>query len=337
MNILCTGGAGYVGSACVRYLLSQGHNVTAYDNLSSGSRMAVPDAERRLVVGDIADQSLLERTLQERQIDVVMHFAALVSVSESVAKPDDYWEVNLVGTKRLLDVVARQGIQRVVFSSTAAVYAPSDAMPLQEDSSTGPVNAYGHTKLACEYLLENYREAFGIGYTTFRYFNASGADESGEYGEDRESESHLVPLALQTAVGVRDKLMVYGNDWDTKDGTCVRDYVHVWDIAQAHALGAQALQPGVGKTYNIGSSEGTTVLEVISACEKAADKKIKWEYAPRRAGDPAKLIASSERLRTELGWQPKFGSVDSIVSSAHRWHRRYPGGYADKPVAALLQ
>lgn len=330
MKVLCTGGAGYVGSACVRFLLSQGHDVCAYDNLSSGNRGAVPDFERRLVVGDIMDAELLSRTLRERQIDIVMHFAALIDVGESEVHPQDYWEVNFVGTKRVVDAMLSQGVQRLVFSSTAAVYGASQEMPLTESSATLPENVYGQTKLACEQLLADYSKGCGLGYTTFRYFNASGADEDGEHGEYRKKESHLVPLALQTAVGVRQQLSVFGEDWPTADGTCVRDYVHVWDIAQAHGLGAETLQPGQGRTYNLGSSTGTSVLEVIRACEAASDRKVNWQGAPRRPGDPAVLVASSERVRSELAWQPRFQSAEAIVASAYRWHQRYPNGYADK-------
>ena len=330
MNILCTGGAGYVGSACVRYLLQRGHQVTVYDNLSAGSECAVPDPGERLVRGDIRDPERLSRVIKERSIDAVMHFAALISVSESVEQPADYWEVNFVGTKCLLDVLRACDVKRVVFSSTAAVYAPNDGEPLVESSTTRPVNPYGDTKLAAERLLAGYREAYGLGFRTLRYFNASGADVSGEFGEDRAKESHLIPLALQAAIGKRPSLSVFGNDWGTRDGTCVRDYVHVSDIAQAHALCLETLEPGTGATYNLGNSHGTSVLEVIAACERVSGRSLPWAFSPRRAGDPATLVASSARIREDLGWSPDYADIAAIVESAHRWHQRYPGGYADK-------
>lgn len=330
MNILCTGGAGYVGSACVRYLVARGHSVTVYDNLSGGSAAAVPGADERLVRGDIRDSDSLSRVIRSRGIEAVMHFAALVSVSESVEQPDEYWEVNLVGTKRLLDVLRDCGVKRVVFSSTAAVYAPNEGEPLVETSLTRPINPYGETKLAAEQLMEGYREAYGLGFRTLRYFNASGADVSGEFGEDREQESHLIPLALQAAIGKRPSLSVFGKDWGTRDGTCVRDYVHVSDIAQAHALCLQSLEPGTGATYNLGNSRGTSVLEVIAACERTSGRKLPWSFAPRRAGDPATLVASSARIQADLGWRPEHPEIGAIVESAHRWHQRYPNGYAEK-------
>ncbi len=330
MRVLCTGGAGYVGSACLRHLLRHGLEAFAYDDLSEGRAAAVPDADRRLVVGSILDRPLLERTLRDRAIDAVMHFAAVASVPESIARPAEYWEINVVGTKNVLDAMRAAGVASVVFSSTAATYAFSDRMPLEEDDLQAPVTPYGTTKLACERMLDEYRTAYGIAFTAMRYFNASGADEDGEFGEDRRAETHLIPLVLYAAVGRREKVMVFGDDWPTRDGTCVRDYVHVDDIAQAHRLALAAHRPGVGRFYNIGSSSGATVREIVTACERAAGRPIRTETAPRRPGDPAVLIASSDRLRRELGWEPRLPSVDDIVGTAYRWHSRYPGGYADK-------
>lgn len=329
MRILCTGGAGYVGSACLRYLLAQGHDVFAYDNLSAGKRAAVPDAATRLIEGDLADAAALESAMREHAIEGVMHFAAVASVPDSIKDPASYWKHNVVGTKNVLDAMLANGIKRLVFSSTAATYEFSEEMPLTEASPQVPVTPYGSTKLACERMIEEYRHAYGLGYTIFRYFNASGADPDGEYGEDRDSESHLIPLVLYAVVGRRDNVLVFGKDWATRDGTCVRDYVHVADIAQAHSLAIEAQQEGQGHHYNIGSSQGTTVLEVIQACEAVHGGEVPYEFAPPRPGDPAILIASADALRRDLGWAPKLDGIKAIVETAHRWHTRYPNGYAD--------
>lgn len=329
MRVLCTGGAGYVGSACLRYMLRQGVEAFAYDDLSEGNRLAVPDHESRLVVGDIRDQDRFEQALRDLRIDSVMHFAAVASVPESIREPARYWDVNVVGTKRVLDGMRACGVERLIFSSTAAVYAFTDSMPLTEDSEKRPATPYGTTKLACETMLEEYRVAYGIGYTAMRYFNASGADTDGGHGESRRCETHLIPLVLQAALGQRDHVKIFGDDWPTRDGTCVRDYVHVEDIAQAHVLAMESQEPSRGRTFNIGSSEGTTVREVVDACAAATGREVPCEVAPRRPGDPAELIADSTRLRRELGWDPRVPGIGPIVASAHTWHSGHPGGYAD--------
>jgi UDP-glucose 4-epimerase len=330
VRVLCTGGAGYVGSACLRWLLAHGHEAFAYDDLSLGNRAAVPDAKRRLVVGELADAARLRETLVRLEIDAVMHFAALASVPQSLVDPDRYWDVNLVGTKQLLDAMRACRVERLIFSSTAATYAFTDQMPLTERSEQKPATPYGTTKLACEQMIADYQRAYGLQYTTMRYFNAAGADPDGEYGEDRREESHLIPLVLYVPLGRRDKLSICGSDWDTPDGTCVRDYVHNDDIAQAHLLALEALAPGVARTYNIGTGRGASVLEVLRACEKALGAAIPFEYAPRRPGDPAVLVASAEKLTRELGWRPRYPDIDAIVETACAWHRKYPRGYADK-------
>ena len=329
MRILCTGGAGYVGSACLRYLLKKGYEAFAFDNLSEGNAAAVPDSENRLIVGDILNKRHLIDTLNSYKIDAVMHFAAVASVPDSIAMPAQYWEVNVVGTKNVLDAMIECGIKNIVFSSTAATYAFTDKMPLDEADLQMPLTPYGTTKLACESMLNDYRIAYGIGFTVMRYFNASGADLDGEYGEDRRVESHLIPLAFHTAVGRREKLLVYGDDWPTADGSCVRDYVHVEDIAQAHVLAMENYQPNVGNFYNIGSNTGASVIEIIKQCEEACCNAINWQFAPRRPGDPATLVASSKKLRDELHWRPRH-SLEAIIQSAYDWHHRYPRGYADK-------
>lgn len=328
MRVLCTGGAGYVGSACLRHLLKEGHDAFAYDNLSEGNAGAVDDASRRLVVGDLADAALLEDTMRRLSIDAVMHFAAVASVPESLKDPASYWHHNVVGTKTLLDAMRKNEIRNLVFSSTAATYAFTDEMPLREDSPQVPVTPYGTTKLACETMIEEYARAYGLDYTIMRYFNASGADPDGEHGEDRKEESHLVPLALKAALGQRAKLQIYGNDWPTRDGTCVRDFVHVLDIAQAHELAMKSNEGGAQRVYNIGSSVGTTVLEVIQACERVTGRSVPYEIADRRPGDPAVLIASSRKLAAELHWNPRFDSIDAIIETAARWHERHPRGYS---------
>jgi len=329
MRILCTGGAGYVGSACLRYLLKKGYEVYAFDDLSEGNREAVPAPANRLIVGDILNKRHLIDTLNSYQIDAVMHFAAVASVPDSIAMPAQYWEVNVVGTKNVLDAMIECGIKTIVFSSTAATYAFTDKMPLTESDFQMPLTPYGTTKLACETMLNDYRIAYGLGFTVMRYFNASGADLDGEYGEDRRAESHLIPLAFHTAVGRREKLLVYGDDWPTIDGSCVRDYVHVDDIAQAHVLAMENQKPNIGNFYNIGSNKGVSVLEIIKRCEKVCSKIINWQFASRRLGDPATLVASSKKLRDELNWQPAH-SIETIIQTAYNWHSRYPKGYTEK-------
>lgn len=327
MRILLTGGAGYVGSACLRYLLRQGHDAVAFDDLSEGNRAAVP--EGRLIVGDIADTDAVAAALADHDSQGVMHFAAVASVPESLADPERYWRVNVVGTKSVLDAMHRRRIDRLVFSSTAATYGFTADMPLTEDSPQLPETPYGSTKLACEWIIREYARAYGIGYAIFRYFNASGADLDGQHGEHRRSESHLIPLAIAAALGRRDRLRIFGGRWATRDGTCVRDYVHVEDLAQAHLLAFEALQPGVGRAFCLGNGHGTTVLEVLRACEFAVGRAIPHEVVDPRPGDPAVLVASPQRAMRELGWTPRVPEIDAIVTSAWQWHSRHPEGYDD--------
>lgn len=331
MNLLLTGGAGYVGSACLRWLLQRGHNPIAFDNLSTGNAEAVP--EDRLVRGDIADGDALRRAMREHEIDAVMHFAALASVPESIDDPESYYRVNIEGTKSVLDAMRDTNVKRIVFSSTAATYGFHTQMPLTEDTPQTPQVPYGTTKLAAEWLLKDYAKAYGMGCALLRYFNASGADEDGLHGECREHECHLIPLTLAVAVGRREKLLIYGNDYDTRDGTCVRDYVHVADLAQAHELALQKLDPGVTLAYNLGCGEGTTVLEVLRACEAVVGRPIAHEFVDRRPGDPDVLVASPERIIRELNWAPQFVSISSIVETAWRWHQSHPDGYCARSTA----
>lgn len=328
MKILLTGGAGYVGSACLRWLLAHGHDPIAYDNLSEGNTAAIPDSRARLIIGDIADTDHLAEVLRQRNVDAVMHFAALASVPESIADPEAYYRVNVGGTKSVLDAMRAANVRKVLFSSTAATYGFHAEMPLRENSPQTPETPYGGTKLAAEWLIKDYACAYGLGYTLLRYFNASGADLDGNFGEDRRHEAHLIPLIFQTAVGRRPKVMIYGDDYPTPDGSCVRDYVHTADLAQAHQLAVESLEPGMGRVYNLSSGTGVTVLEVLQACEMATGRSIPHEIVGRRPGDPAMLVASPERITRELNWSPRHSNIDKIVRTAWEWHRRRPEGYS---------
>ena len=325
MKLLLTGGAGYVGSACLRWLIKNGHDPIAFDNMTEGNREAVP--ADRLVVGDIEDREALVRAMKEREIEGVMHFAAVASVPDSISDPELYWRTNVVGTKNVLDAMNDTGVKRIVLSSTAATFSFDVQMPISEESAQIPEVPYGTTKLACETLIKDYAGAYDIGYAFLRYFNASGADPDGQFGEDRRHEAHLIPLILLAAVGRRDKVLLYGGDWDTRDGTCVRDYIHTDDLAQAHQLVIENLEPGVGLAYNLGTGEGTTILEVLRACEKAVGKPIPHEIVDRRPGDPGVLVASHEKIGRELGFKPRYPAIEQIVETAWRWHSSHPDGY----------
>jgi UDP-glucose 4-epimerase len=330
MKILLTGGAGYIGSACLRWLLKHGHDPIALDNMGEGNAASVP--EGRLIVGDIRDSELVARILREYQIEAVMHFAALASVPLSIKDPAEYWDVNTVGTKVILDAMVATGVEKIVFSSTAATYAFGVEMPIRETTPQVPETPYGTSKLAAEWMIKEYSRAYGLGYTIFRYFNASGADPDGQFGESRHVEGHIIPLTLLVAVGKRARLSIFGGDWETRDGTCVRDYVHTDDLAQAHQLAVESLAPGVARDYNLGSGTGTTILEVLRACEKAVGRPIPHEIVGRRPGDPGTLIATPEKVTRELGWSPRFPDIESIVETAWRWHQSHPDGYASKPA-----
>ena len=326
MKILLTGGAGYVGSACLRWLLKHGHDAVAYDNMTEGNERSVPS--HRLVVGEINDRAHLTRVLKETRADAVMHFAALASVPESISTPDRYYDVNVVGTLNVLEAMRAADVKRIIFSSTAATYGFYNEMPLREDSLQAPETPYGTTKLAAEFMIHDYAQAFGMGYTLLRYFNASGADPDGQFGEDRRLEGHLIPLTLLVAVGRRERLLVYGGDYATRDGSCVRDYVHTDDLAQAHELTLQSLEPGVARAYNLGIGQGVTVLEVLRACERAVGRPIAHEVVARRPGDPGVLVASADKIAKELGWQPRYPDIDQIVATAWRWHSTHPHGFS---------
>lgn len=327
MKILLTGGAGYVGSACLRWLLERGHDPIAYDSLLEGNTAAVPDAAHRLIIGDIAETDRLAEVMKQYAVEAVMHFAALASVPESIADPEAYYRVNVGGTKSVLDAMCRTGVRKILFSSTAATYGFHAEMPLCEDSPQTPETPYGSSKLAAEWIIKDYARAYGLGYTLLRYFNASGADADGNFGEDRRHENHLIPLILQVVVGRRPKVRIYGNDYPTRDGSCVRDYVHTADLAQAHQRAVESLEPGIGRAYNLGSGTGATVLEVLRACEEISGRPIPHEITSRRPGDPAVLIASPQRIIDELSWTPSYINIYNIVQTAWNWHRSHPQGY----------
>jgi len=325
MRILVTGGAGYIGGFTVPRLLAKGHAVTVFDNLSAGHRAAVPPD--CLVVGDLRDADQLDHHLVSRRIEAVIHFAASAYVGESVTNPAKYYANNLRNSMNLLERVRRQNIQRFVFSSTCATYGNPEKLPLTEDHPQRPVNPYGNTKLAFEYMLRDYSAAYGIGFAALRYFNAAGASVDGAHGEQHDPETHLIPLVLQVALGQRSHIDIFGTDYDTPDGTCVRDYVHVEDLAEAHLLALEKLTPGVGAAFNIGTGTGNSVREVVRVCEEVTGKPIAVKEGPRRAGDPPVLVAGSEKVRAALGWSPKFPDLRSIIETAWDWHRTHPTGY----------
>lgn len=327
MNILVTGGAGYIGSHTVRYLKKHGANVVVYDNLIKGHREAVKDST--FVKGDIFDSELLKDTFKKYNIDAVVHFAAYSLVGESMQKPDMYYHNNVCGTLNLLETMMQSNVKKLVFSSTAAVYGEPKTVPITEDAEKNPTNVYGRTKLVMEGAMSDYSKALGLKYVALRYFNACGADESGEIGEDHNPESHLIPIILQVCTGKRDCIKIFGDDYPTEDGTCVRDYVHVTDLAQAHALALNyLLEGGESDFFNLGNGNGFSVKQIIDAAERATGMKIKREIAGRRAGDPATLIASSNKIKNKLKWNPEYTDIDRIIKTAWIWHKNHPNGYA---------
>ena len=325
MRILVTGGAGYIGSHTVRLLAQQGHAVTVYDNLSEGHRAAVPAAS--LVVGDLADTGQLDHVVMANRIEAVVHFAASAYVGESVTDPGKYYRNNFVNTLALLDVVRRHKVGRFVFSSTCATYGIPDAVPITEDEKQKPINPYGNTKFAVELALADYCQAYGIGGVALRYFNAAGASPDGTIGEDHDPETHLIPLVLQVALGQRPSIKVFGTDYPTPDGTCIRDYIHVDDLAQAHILAVEKTKPGEMLRYNVGIGAGSSVREVIRVAEEATGRPIKVEEDARRPGDPPMLVAGSGKIRAELGWEPKYTHVRDVIETAWNWHQSHPNGY----------
>lgn len=323
MRIFVTGGAGYIGSVCTEQLLNEGHEVAIFDNLSEGHRRAV-DPRARFIEGDLAHREQIETALATARSDAVVHFAANALVGESMHNPSKYFRNNVSNGLNLLDAMIAAGVRRMVFSSTCAIFGPPDRLPIDETALPRPISPYGESKLTFEKILRWYDEIYGVKFVCLRYFNASGATE--KFGEDHRPETHLIPAVLKVALGQRSNLEIYGTDYETPDGTCIRDYIHIVDLAQAHIL---ALGTTASGFYNLGTGGGSSVREVITACRKITGRKIDTIEKPRRPGDPARLIASSEKIKRELGWQPQFQSLDAIIDSAWKWHQKFPNGYEE--------
>ena len=327
MRILVTGGAGYIGGTVARLLLAGGDGVTIYDNLCHSKRTAVAEGAE-FVEGDVADRGLMEKTLRAGRFDGVMHFAALIEAGESMEKPEVYFRNNTAGTLALLEAMLATGQKRLVFSSTAACYGEPVTTPILEDARLAPTNAYGESKLMVEQMLGWFNRIHGLRYASLRYFNVAGASsfflngKNEGYGEAHEPESHLIPLVLDVALGRRKSIKIFGEDYPTRDGTCVRDYIHVRDLADAHLLALAALETKDRVIYNIGNGQGFTVREVIESVRRVTGKAIPVEECARRAGDPAVLVAGSEKIKQELGWRPKFAELDAIVASAWEWQQK---------------
>ncbi|GAB2700187.1 UDP-glucose 4-epimerase GalE [Paenibacillus thermoaerophilus] len=328
MAVLVTGGAGYIGSHCVAALVERGEQVVVLDNLQQGHRQAVIGA--KLVVGDLRDPDVLESVFREHKIDSVIHFAANSLVGASMREPGAYFHNNVYGTLCLLEAMRKYGVRHIVFSSTAATYGEPEEVPIPETARTEPTNAYGETKLQMERMMRWFDIAHGIKYVSLRYFNAAGAHENGRIGEDHQPETHLVPLILQVALGKRPHIAIFGDDYPTPDGTCIRDYVHVSDLADAHLLALDKLRGGgESDVYNLGSGKGFSVKEMIEVARRVTGHPIPAVVEPRRAGDPAVLVASSEKIKRELGWNPKKDNVEEIIRTAWNWHKAHPDGYAE--------
>lgn len=325
MKIFITGGAGYVGSACLRHVAEQGHEVMAYDNLVMGHADAVDG--HPLVKGDIADTDLLTRTLKDFGADAVMHFAAATYVGESVENPEYHYRNNVGGTLSLLNAMRAADVSRMLFSSTCATYGMTQSDTMSEATPQDPFSPYARTKLAVEWMIRDFATAYGMGFTLLRYFNASGADADGRHGEDHRPENHLIPLVLEVPLGKRDKIMVFGDDYPTPDGTCIRDYVHTRDLASAHLLAIEATQEGTDEVFNIGTGNGQSVMEIIEACERVTGQPIARDMTNRRPGDPPRLVAEPTKLKTQLGWEPTYTDIEKTIATAWEWHRTHPNGY----------
>jgi len=327
MNVLVTGAAGYVGSVCAEVLLARGHKVVALDNLAEGHRRAVPQ-QALFWKCDLADRNRLDRAFRSHPIDAVMHFAGESRVEKSVQEPSTFYYANIACGVNLLDAMVRHSVKRFIFSSTAAVYGEPEIVPIPEEHPASPVNPYGRTKLLFEQILEDYRACAGLQYVSLRYFNAAGASDT--RGENHRDESHLVPRLLEVALGQRERIEVNGNDYATPDGTCIRDYVHISDIAEAHVLALAQLDSVAGQALNVGNSRGYSVLEVLETARRVTGKPVPAVVGPRRPGDPAVLVASSEKIRRVLGWQSRLSSLESIVETAWAWKQKFPRGYTGK-------
>ncbi len=323
MNVFVTGGAGYIGSICVEELINAGHQVTVYDNLSEGHRSAV-DKRARYVQGELSQQEAITHAIRDAKAEAIMHFAANALVGESMTNPGKYFGNNVGNGVKLLDASIEAGVKKFVFSSTCATYGPPDRVPMTEDLPQRPINPYGESKLMFEKVLQWYQQIHGLEFVALRYFNAAGATE--QFGEHHRIETHLIPNVLKVALGQAPHCEIYGTDYETPDGTCIRDYIHIVDLAQAHML---ALAGGKQGFYNLGNGDGYSVRQVIEMCEKISGKKIPAIEKPRRPGDPPKLVAGADKAKRELGWKPKFAKLDDIIASAWNWHVKHPNGYPD--------
>lgn len=321
MKIMVCGGAGYIGSACSEYLLDHGHEVVVFDSLITGHEAAI-DPRAGFIKGDLADRELLMDSVKDGQFEAIMHFAAFSLVGESMTDPSKYFRNNLCNAINMADAAVAGGVRTIVFSSTAATFGEPDEMPIRETTTQCPINPYGESKLCFEKVLHWYNKAYGLQYAALRYFNAAGATEN--FGEDHNPESHLIPIILQVAQRKREKIMIYGDDYDTPDGTCVRDYIHILDLAQAHMLALNAPESG---HYNLGTGNGLSVKEIIEAARQVTGHAIPAEVAPRRAGDPPRLIACSDLIKAKLGWQPQFENAETIIESVWKWLQKHPDGY----------
>jgi UDP-glucose 4-epimerase len=323
MNVFVTGGAGYIGSVCVEELLNAGHDVTVYDNLSEGHRGAVDD-RAVFIQAQLSDYESIAGALRDAKPAAVLHFAANALVGESMVNPTKYFRNNVCNGLNLLEAVVAAGVKKFVFSSSCATYGPPERIPMSEELPQRPINPYGESKLMFEKMLYWHGQIHGLEYVALRYFNAAGA--SGQFGEDHRLETHLIPNVLKVALGQAASCEIYGSDYPTPDGTCIRDYIHIVDLAQAHIL---ALEPGKCGFYNLGNGDGYSVRQVIAACEKITHQPIACVEKPRRAGDPPRLVASAEKAMRELGWKPQFPKLEQLISDAWRWHVAHPHGYGD--------
>ena len=323
MNVFVTGGAGYIGSVCVEELLDAGHQVTVYDNLTEGHRSAV-DPRAQFVLGRPEAENDIREAVRAARPEAILHFAAFALVGESMTNPGKYFHNNVCNGLKLLNAAVEAKVGKFIFSSTCATYGPPERMPITEDLPQRPINPYGESKLMFEKMLSWYRQIHGLEFVAFRYFNAAGA--SGKFGEHHRIETHLIPNVLKVALGQAAQCEIYGTDYPTPDGTCIRDYIHIADLAQAHIL---ALAPGKSGFFNLGNGDGSSVREVIQMCEKVSGKKIPVVEKPRRPGDPPKLVALAEKAIRELGWKPKYPKLEDIVSTAWNWHVKHPNGYPD--------
>lgn len=329
MNVLVIGGAGYIGSHAVNKLIKRGYSVSVLDNLVTGHRDAV-DQSATFYLGDIRDKAMLNQIIQEEQIEAIFHFAASSLVGESVEKPLKYFNNNVVGMEVLLEAMQENNVKKIIFSSTAAVYGDVQASLITEDEPKAPTSPYGESKLMMENMIKWCDLAHGIKFVSLRYFNVAGALSSGEIGEDHDPETHLIPIVLQTALGQRDAMTIFGDDYNTPDGTCIRDYVHVEDLIQAHILALEYLNTNTeSQIFNLGSSTGYSVKEIVEASRKVTGKEIPVKIGERRAGDPAKLVAASEKAREILGWKPAYETIEGIIQTAWDWHEANPEGYAN--------